>query len=803
MGPALLRAADLEPITTDPTRGSSTLDRVYSTVNNLVEEVKTLPPLDTPDGACSDHRCIYIRVKFPRSRGYCWVVRMRRTRTKAREEAFARGLAAYDWGGVEECEGVDGMVEELESAIDKLTDQHFPLARVRRRSNEDPWISRKIRRLWKKKIRAYKRGGKTEKWWGIDAVLQEEIRLAKEDFVDRLLSEGNSGKAFYAATKKLSSAKQAPAWSVSDLFVGMSPGEVCTSVLDFFGGIARSEAPAMPNFERVPGGLRRFTTESTAKMLKGAKKTNSVVAGDPLPGLVRSYPDQFAKPVTMIFNRVNDTGRWPARWKEEHLTVIPKVPNPTDLSQCRNISCTSAFSKILENQVLVKLRRELCPDTQQYGGVKKCGVEHMMVDMWEKILDDMEGGKTAAVMLGVDYEKAFNRMEHSKCLEQLRRLGASDGSLSLVRAFLEDRRMTITIGEHKAEPVNIQRGSPQGSVLGCLLYCATTQGLTKDLRAERIDRAERGRERPGLGVQRQTEFESGAQDGPDLQKLEAFMYVDDTTLVDCVGTNTATLHLTTAATVARLEGMELERDFWELNERAEELNMKINEKKTQLLVIGPPTGHHYAGSIAGPGGDNIECVDKMKLVGFTFGTRPGVEAQVEAVEERFRRKIWLLYHLRDAGFRGMTLFKLYCCYIRVIVEYCSVVYHPMLTRGQEDALEGMHRLAVKICFGFDVPAEVSMESNAIESLKDRRTRRCDVFLRKAIKNPRFGPAWFPERRGERRDLRRRREIQESRSVTWRRFNSPMEYLRRRANELGLDAPGMNHLLGGGQGGGGH
>ena len=521
-------------------------------------------------------------------------------------------------------------------------------------------------------------------------------------------------------------------------------------------------------------------------MLKDAKKTDLTVAGDPLPGLARAYPGQFAVPVAMIFNRVNDTGRWPARWKEEHLTVIPKVPNPTDLSQCRNISCTSAFSKVLENQVLLKLRKELCPDHQQYGGVKNCGVEHMMVDMWEKILNDMEGGKTATVILGVDYEKAFNRMEHSKCIDQLRGLGASEGSFSLVRAFLEDRKMTITIGEHKAEPVDIQRGSPQGSVLGCLLYCATMQRLTKNLRSEHAGPAVSSRDRDGVGNQRGPQV---TEPGPD--QLAAFMYVDDTTLVDSVETSTAALHLTTAATRAHLDGMELERDFFRLNNREEDLNIKINEKKTQLLVIGLPTGHQYTGSVVGPGGDTIEGVEKLKLIGFTFGNRPGVAAHVKAIEERFRRKVWMLYHLWDSGFKGKQLYWLYCCYIRVIIEYCSVAYHPMLTRGQEDDLEKLHRLAVKICFGFDIPADEAMEHRAIESLKARRTRRCDVFLRKAIKNPRFGPAWFPGRRGEQRDLRRRREIQESRSLTWRRFNSPMEYLRRRANEQELEAPGAS------------
>ena len=365
VGPALQRAADLKPIETAPTRGGHTLDRVYSTINELVVDVRTLPPLDTLGGVASDHRCIFIKAKFPRTRGYSWVVRMRRTRTKAREDAFARSMAGFDWSAVVGAEGVDQMVEELEKAIGMLTDLHFPLARVRKRSNEDPWISRKIRRLWKKKIRAYKQGGKTEKWWRIDGVLQEEIKVAKEEFVERLLTEGNSGRSFYTATKKLLAAKSSPIWSVNDLFVGMNPGEVCTKVLNFFGGIARSESPGIPDFPRVPGGLPEFTVEATAKMLKNAKKTESTVAGDPLPGLVRAYPDQFAVPVSMIYNRVNDTGYWPSKWKKEHLTVIPKVPNPTDLSQCRNISCTSAFSKILENQVLLKLRKELNPNPQQ------------------------------------------------------------------------------------------------------------------------------------------------------------------------------------------------------------------------------------------------------------------------------------------------------------------------------------------------------------------------------------------------------------------------------------------------------
>ena len=754
VGPSLgLASDDLRLIDTAPTRGNSTLDLVYATCQENCVEVEVLPPLDTAAGLRSDHRCVYIKCEFPPARGYTWVVKMRRTRTRAAEEAFVADLTAWDWSGLEASPTADGMAAVLEEAIAALTERHFPLVRTRRRSNEDPWITRSIRRLWKKKIRIYKKFGKSQSWWETDHKLQEEIRNAKEFFVERLLDDGNNGRPFYAATKKLAAATPTQPWKVTDMFVGMGPNEVCGEVLDFFGKLARTESHGMPEVPRVNGGLGHFSVERTADLLRASKRTDSRVEGDPLPHLIRSYPDCFASPVAKIYNRINDTGEWPARWKTEHLTIIPKVPNPVDLSECRNISCTSAFSKVLEGQVLIKLRGELAPDPSQYGGIPKCGVEHMLLELWEEVLSGMEGGKNAAVVLGVDYEKAFNRMEHSVCIEQLEILGASPGSLSLVCAFLEDRTMRITIDGHTSEPIAIQRGSPQGSVLGCLLYCATTQRLTKLLR-----------------------------NGGD--KPTVFMYVDDTTLVDVVATEDAERHLTTGAPIAHLSGLGIGIDFQRLNDRAESINMKINAKKTQLLVISPPNGYVHSASFEADG-EMIQSVQKMKLVGFTFGCRPDVGEHVRAVEDKVRRKVWMLYKLRAAGIKGDLLYKLYCCYLRAIVEYCSVVYHPMLSRRQAWDLERLQRLAVRICFGTDEDTDAIMSANAIGTLEERRIRRCDAFLRKAFVHPRFGGKWFPQRDAVPMNLRERRMTEETRATSNRRFNSPLAYLRRRANDIGL------------------
>ena len=208
-------------------------------------------------------------------------------------------------------------------------------------------------------------------------------------------------------------------------------------------------------------------------------------------------------------------------------------------------------------------------------------------------------------------------------------------------------------------------------------------------------------------------------------------------------------------------------------------------EKTQLLVISPPNGCITSATIATRQGHTIDSVDTMKLVGFTFGSSPGAGAHVESIGDKYAVKKWMLYHLRDAGFKGEPLYKLYCCYVSSTMEYCSPVYHPMLTQGQEDYLERLQRHALRICFGYDRPVEEWMDHFNISTLKECRIRRCDSFIRKAAANPRFGPRWLPAREPLQVGLGTRREIRETQATSLRRFNSPLAFLRRRANQIGV------------------
>ena len=75
-----------------------------------------------------------------------------------------------------------------------------------------------------------------------------------------------------------------------------------------------------------------------------------------------------------------------------------------------------------------------------------------MLDTWDQIMDTLENKGAAANLMSVDFAKAFNRMDHHRCLEALADLGASMESIDWTASFLYGRSMSVRIGNEKSEP---------------------------------------------------------------------------------------------------------------------------------------------------------------------------------------------------------------------------------------------------------------------------------------------------------------------------------------------------------------
>ena len=59
---------------------------------------------------------------------------------------------------------------------------------------------------------------------------------------------------------------------------------------------------------------------------------------------------------------------------------------------------------------------------------------------------------------------------------------------------------------------------------------------------------------------------------------------------------------------------------------------------------------------------------------------------------------------------------------------------------------------------------------------------------KALRSNRFSPSWFPLREVDEHNLRGRRPYVKTRARTGRYYNSPLAFMRRRANNLYVEVP---------------
>lgn len=157
---------------------------------------------------------------------------------------------------------------------------------------------------------------------------------------------------------------------------------------------------------------------------------------------------------------------WPSQWTREIVTLIPKKGNPQSLADLRNLSCTALFSKVLETFLLNELRKDVKLSDRQFGGIKGSGCNHFLIETWHEILFALDDSRASAKVISVDYEKAFNWMSYQGCISTLQHLGGRPKVISMVCAFLWGRTIQVRINQTISNPLPVDGGSPQGSILG-------------------------------------------------------------------------------------------------------------------------------------------------------------------------------------------------------------------------------------------------------------------------------------------------------------------------------------------------
>jgi len=476
----------------------------------------------------------------------------RRDFTNFNVEEFRKDVREAPWEGLLHMNDVNDKVAYFNETLIALFDKHAPIKTFTRKSQPKPWFNVEINATIKSRdiaLRRYRRSKCAHDLTNYKIFRNRAktlIRNAKVRHAYSLFGNNcNNPRQLWQSLRNLNVSKTSVQSCTFPPAKDLNAHYTSVPVTDV--NAIRNTKDAYDQIPPAINDLFAFKYVYFEDLLKVVKslKSNAKGVDSITTAMLKCCIFELSPALLHIFNFSLQHGVFPDLWKIASVKPLPKVTNASELKQFRPISILCTLSKLLEKIVHAQLTEFLISNNLLSPHQSGFRAGYSTTTALLKVVGDVReaiGRRQLTLLVLYDFSNAFPSVNPDLQISKLKCLGISSPALAWFKSYLTDRQQFVNTGISISQLAYVLLGVPQGSVLGPLLYTLYVNDISS--------------------IFSSSNFHLYAD---DLQNYYHFCPEDYQKAIDIINNEAAKLlHYATCH------------------------NLAINEKKTQVIIVGNP-----------------------------------------------------------------------------------------------------------------------------------------------------------------------------------------------------------------------
>lgn len=333
------------------------------------------------------------------------------------------------------------------------------------------------RKEWKEYMSSYIK----EKDREFKRIIEEHLNKELEEKINCMNNQRNPFEMF----GRLKGKKKAGVESMKLEFKGKTtstPEKNAESLASYYEELYSMKVPQNANPQSIRKKIKenmsegmisevRVTREELEEVKRALNNKKSAGKDGISNKVIKKLPEEAWRKFLSIINKCWEKGYFPKEWKEAVIVPLKKKPNAKEPKELRPISMLSNLGKILEQTILKRLREDegFTEEQNQFAYRKTMGTTNA-VDLLRAEMEEAERRKEDMAICAIDAEKAFDSVWGERLLLDMSACIKEKRIIIMLASFMSERNAAVRVGNITSRKIRIERGVPQGSILGPVLF---------------------------------------------------------------------------------------------------------------------------------------------------------------------------------------------------------------------------------------------------------------------------------------------------------------------------------------------